>query len=207
MKRRPRHPNRRDISQLFWDAIHTRTLFRDGGGSNDDLLRIIQNITSLQAFPDVPRNMIAEPIGASLRTIGLGLHVSTFDQSCRLHTDCLHLISRFTQDQNVELAAFAIWALGDVGIPPIIVRDRLIELVKAPARSASGKTGTCRAVAFRMLARHDKDSANTFRDAPVFREFVQMLLDFRQHKSERYPDNKDLVNEIDAELEPWGLSG
>ena len=149
---------------------------------------------------------VIESIGQSLRTIGMALKTYFADANDALYKTCFDIISDYADAENVDLSSLAIWALGDVGVPPELVSTRLIELIDSPPKSSPDRTGTCRAVAFRMLARNDVDAAAAYRNHPAFDEFTQMLIDIRRRSLERYPDNKKLVTQVDSELAPWGIT-
>ncbi len=69
------------------------------------------------------------------------------------HDSILTWLVGLSDNPHPLLAELAVWGLGDFGVPPDAVRDRLFAIANGPIRSVEPEHATIRSVAFRMLAR------------------------------------------------------
>ena len=112
---------------------------------------------------------------AALRATGFHVNSMGYDSNSYLHREALEWIIQSTVSDNIETAASAIWALGDLGIPPASVRERLELLIVSDARSNGDTPNTCRALALRMLARLDMETALHYIDSPASHELRDVV--------------------------------
>ena len=196
---------RRKLGRIFRDAISIRTAFRGGDKRPEQFESLIDGISTASKLISATRLERADSIGTCLRTIGTGLSICRTELNESTYQRYFDLIVSHTASPVGQIAAYAIWALGDIGIPPDQTREKLVLLVNEKPRFEPGKTGTCRGVAFRMLAKADITTAGEFRQTPACLEFIQQLTDNRNRISRESPDSH-LIQEIDAELLPWTKS-
>ena len=112
----------------------------------------------------------------ALRATAVLIKKRGFDPNDSLHSDALDWIVSSSVSENIEVAAGSIWALGDLGVPPSAVRDQLESLIVSDARRKNGDhPNTCRAVAFRMLARIDRETAFKYVGSAACREFRETV--------------------------------
>ena len=173
-----------------------------GNGQADQFALLSNHITAAGQLASATRLERADCIGSCLRAIGTGLSICKPDLQENTFQQYFDLIASHTTSPIAQIAAHAIWALGDVGIPPDETREKLISLLNEKPRFEPGKDGTCRGVAFRVLARIDINTAMTFKQTPACLEFVQRLIDYRNEILARCPE-ADRPLEIDTELLPW----
>ena len=139
-------------------------------------------------------------LGEALRATAFLVNRFGYDSSNSFHREAEDWIVQSSVSENIEVAAMAIWALGDLGIPPLSVRDQLKQLIESAPRKGPGQPdhpNTCRAIAFRMLARIDRESAYRYIDSPACREFQEALSCWM----DEYPENINRRRELYSETE------
>jgi hypothetical protein len=94
------------------------------------------------------------------------------------HDSVLSWLLDLTNDPNPLLAELAVWGLGDFGVPPDAVRERLVYLANGTLRPNEPKHATIRSVAFRMLARSSRNDAELLRDSPAAKEYLESVDDW-----------------------------
>ena len=197
----PKHIKRK-LGRISLDALKFRNALTSGSAQNEQFALLSKHVSAASQLASATRLERADCIGSCLRAIGTGLSVCKPDLEEDMFQQYFDLIVSHTTSPIAQLAAHAIWALGDVGIPPEETREKLILLVNEKPRFEPGKDGACRGVAFRVLARIDINTAMTLKHTPACLEFVQRLIDYRNQILARCPEaNRPL--EVDTELLPW----
>ena len=116
-----------------------------------------------------------------------------------LHADVLDWLLALTYSRHIRVAAYGIYGLGELHCLPIAARERLTELVGSERRTDDHGTITCRAMAFRVLAKAGHNLATPFVGSPACEEYLHALdlwiADYRRS----YPDNLARCNEIEEE--------
>ncbi|TWT51463.1 hypothetical protein Pla22_42410 [Rubripirellula amarantea] len=133
---------------------------------------------------------------AAVRSIGCVICDSGFEASDALHQDFLEWTLNLTDRSDNELCAIATWALGDLGVPPEVVRTRLTELLQSTRRKADHELTTCRSIAFRMLAKVDRKAASDFVSSDACKEYLASM----DHWLTEYPNNLERRAELLAEV-------
>ncbi|QDT67965.1 hypothetical protein MalM25_08740 [Planctomycetes bacterium MalM25] len=128
---------------------------------------------------------VAMSTGAILNAVG-------FDHSDSLHSDALDWLLALSRAQHPEPVGGAIYGLERVGIPPIEVRDRLCELVVAERSARDYPVVTTRAVAFRVLSRIDRTTAQDYVASAACREYLACIDHWVEQLS---PDRKAACRE------------
>ncbi|EMB15350.1 hypothetical protein [Rhodopirellula europaea] len=95
-----------------------------------------------------------------------------YDGEIDLHKRVFGWIARLASHQNIERAIGGIWGLADLGAPPSATVEMLVDFVLTDARRDPTGKHTARSVAFRMLARIDRELAIHYADSEACREFL-----------------------------------
>ena len=141
-------------------------------------------------------------LNSALRSTAVLINKRGYDPNESLHCDALQWFLSSSVSDNIEIAASSIWALGDLGIPPYEVRDQLEMLIQTDARTKNDDNpNTCRAVAFRMLARLDRETAGKYIDSAASREFQNAIAYWLEHYRVNYPTNDNVPRNLRAESE------
>ena len=140
----------------------------------------------------------------ALRTTAMLINRFGYDPDTAVHRDAIDWIFQSNASNNIEVAAGSIWALGDLGVPPTSVCDRLEELVVAEPRRKGDSPNTCRALAFRMLARLERETAKKYINSPACSEFRAAISFWFDDLKNRYPDNANLPQELYNETQWLG---
>ncbi|WP_168564973.1 hypothetical protein [Crateriforma spongiae] len=109
------------------------------------------------------------------RSLGTIVHAFGFDSADDLHKRTADWLIRLTSNRHLQIAGFAIHALGDLGIPPHAVQQRLEDLIVGPKRKDDLPVITCRGTAFRILATLDRSLATRYTDTPAAREYLAAI--------------------------------
>jgi hypothetical protein len=136
-------------------------------------------------------------VGCGARTLAAIVNGVGYDESDPLHHAVADWLLHLTNNQHVQIAAYSIYAIGDLGIPPEAIRCRLEELINTDLRADDHGVITCRAIAFRCLAGINRALARPYVDSHACAEFISAI----DHWSTQYPDNirrrNELIDEID----------
>lgn len=109
------------------------------------------------------------------RSLGTIVHAIGFDNEDDLHKRISDWLIRLTSNRHLQIAGFAIHALGDLGFPPHAVQQKPEELIAGPKRMDDLSTITCRGTAFRILAALDRSIATQYIDTSAAREYLAAL--------------------------------
>jgi len=122
-----------------------------------------------------------------------------YNDADQLHRDVFAWIDFLARFHTAEIRTVGIWGLGDLGIPPQFVSSRLVELATEQTLPDEVDIITCRGIAFRMLARIDRDTASKLVDTPACNEYLSATKMWRADFIRKYPDNTERLFELDAE--------
>lgn len=98
-----------------------------------------------------------------------------FSASCQQHNAILDWLIALATETEPHLAELAVWGLGDIGIPPEIVRSELTRIAAGGSRQNEPKHATIRSVAFRMLARVARPDAELLVDSHACKEYLESV--------------------------------
>ena len=140
-------------------------------------------------------------ISNALRAAGALVNSFGYDSNDSVHAEVVNWIFESNESDNIEIAASSIWALGDLGVPPSSVQNRLEMLITSPPRRKPDNPNTCRAVAFRMLARLDREAAREYVDSPACTEFREAVSSWFDYYKTKYPNNNNIPQELYYETE------
>jgi len=135
-------------------------------------------------------------VGRGARSLATIVNAVGYDESDSLHRAVVDWLLHLTYNQHIQIAAYGIHAIGDLGIPPEAIRCRLEELIVADRRADDHGVITCRAIAFRSLAGINRALARPYVESPACAEFISAI----DHWKSEYPDNirrrDELIDEI-----------
>ncbi|QDV87420.1 hypothetical protein TBK1r_64500 [Stieleria magnilauensis] len=137
---------------------------------------------------------------SAVRSIGCVINSIGFDPTDDLHVEFVDWTISLTHCSNNEVRAISIWTLGDLGIPPQSVHERLIDLVRSDRFSNDHELTTCRSIAFRMLARVSRESAANFVSTEACKEYIQSMDLWLHRNAERPNGHYDRGPELEAEI-------
>jgi len=109
------------------------------------------------------------------RSTGAILNASGFDDGNQLHVRGCQWIHSVADCDDINIAAIGIWALGDLGSPPISTIERLLSCIHDDKRFDSSGVHSFRSIAFRMLARVDRSLASTLIDTLACKEYASTM--------------------------------
>ena len=133
------------------------------------------------------------------RAIAQIIRAVGFDDTLQLHRDVFAWIDGLVRCQTAKIRGTGIWGLGDLGVPPDCVPERLVELTTGDRLPDDFANISCRGMAFRMLARIDRDLASRYVDTQACNEYLAAAKGWRAELISKNPDNKDRLAEFDAE--------
>ena len=186
------------IGTKYWAAIHIL-------GESDDpgvwcfLSALYDGMRVIKRSDSRDDNHFAEVARVGYKAAAAIMNNVGFDPTDELHASIWNWIVNGTESENAQLAAGAIYSLESIGIPPDCVREHLLTLMDRPSRSHLGKTGTCRAVAFRVLLRLDEPLARLNIHSDAYIEFREMVYSLQREM--KYPSDVDRKKQIEAECE------
>jgi len=114
-------------------------------------------------------------VGCGARSLGTIVNAVGFNNADELHAEILNWLLQLTSCNHVQIAAYGIYGIGDLGIPPEAIRHRLEELIRGERRDDDHDVITCRAIAFRCLATNNRDFAQPFVELPACAEFLSAV--------------------------------
>lgn len=133
------------------------------------------------------------------RAIATIIHDVGYDETVAIHRYVLHWADGLSRFRTAKIRMVGIWGLGDLGVPPDIVRTRLHELATEEKLSDDSDVITCRGMAFRMLARVDRCAASKLIETSACGEYLDATELWRAESLENYPENTKRVAALDAE--------
>jgi hypothetical protein len=150
-------------------ACFLRARGANGASYLPELLRRCQNVAITD--PDLPpAEEMLFAYGA--RTLGTICNAVGFDAADAIHVAIKDWLIQLAMNGHAEIAGTAIYGLGDLGVPPVEVRDKLEDLVQGERRPDDFDIITCRGTAFRMLAKSDRDTASRYSGFPACDEYL-----------------------------------
>ncbi|WP_182871495.1 hypothetical protein [Stieleria mannarensis] len=137
---------------------------------------------------------------SAVRSIGCVINSIDFDARDELHTEFVDWAIALTYSADNELRAIGIWTLGDLGVPPECVRERLIDLVGSERYANDHDHTTSRSIAFRMLARVSRETAAKFIGTEACKEYLQSMNFWLRRNAERPTGHYDHGPALEAEV-------
>ena len=138
-------------------------------------------------------------VGYGALSLGTIINAYGFDDTNALHADVLDWLTGLTYSPHVQIAAYGIYGLGELQPFPIVATDRLTELAGSDRRADDHGTITCRAIAFRVLAKADRELAMPYVDSPACEEYLHAIDHWIADYRRSNPDNLARCNEIEKE--------
>ena len=164
-------------------------------------------IRSAKKYADPNAKGYENFISSSLRAAGAMVNSFGYDSTDRVHVEVADWIFESNDSVSIEIAASSIWALWDLGIPPLAVRNQLENLISSPPRKKPDNPNTCRAIAFRMLARLDREAARKFIGSPACTEFREAVSKWFDDYKINFPANQNIPQELYYETEWLDIAG
>ncbi len=180
-----------DRRSQWWAAVQLMNAGPEGSAHLSQLLNICDGI-------DLDSNLSNREHWITFyaaRASGRIVHSIGYDGDNRLHKRVFDWIERLALHRNIERAIGGIWGLADLGAPPTATIDLLADLTLTDTRRDPTGEHSARSVAFRMLARIDREVAVRYADTDAGREFVADVRRWSEADPERAAGPNGILTE------------
>ncbi|WP_145173293.1 hypothetical protein [Rubripirellula lacrimiformis] len=184
-----------DFRSHWWAAVQLMNVGADGLAHLPRLLDLCERFDHQSRLTDREESFIL--YGA--RSSGRIVHSVGYSDRESLHQRVANWIMSLVDSPNIQVAAAGTWGMGELGVPPASISKRLHELIGSDERfDATGKH-SLRSIAFRMLARIDRDAAAQLVESTACHEYIadvrQWIAASRARPANHYDREPELLAE------------
>ncbi|WP_145384869.1 hypothetical protein [Stieleria neptunia] len=176
-------------------AAHLRHMGADGMAHVPTLFEMCGDVLALRDPTPADYGFIL----SGMRSVGAVLNAYGYDSSEAMHKQIIDWTLDLSKNADNELRATAIWVLGEIGVPPHVVQERLVDILLGGLLKGDHEIATCRSIAFRMLARIDRESASRYLDSAACKEYITSMEHWLNQNAKRPEGNYDRGPELEAE--------
>ena len=132
----------------------------------------------------------------SARAMGEIIQLVGFQEQNELHRGCLEWIEGLLSSGEKDSLYAGIWALGDLGVPPNTTIDRLYQIAIGERLENRTAQISPRGLAFRVIAKLDRQIAKTLTERECCREYLQAVDQWSAYYKGKYPENLRIRDEL-----------
>lgn len=190
-----------DQRSHWWAACKLLNAGLDGLPHLPQLLDLCDRLNLPSQTPPRERGFVLY----ATRSTGAILNAAGFDDGDPLHVRGVRWIHSIAVNDDINIAAIGIWALGDLRAPPASPIELLLTCVHDDERFDSPGVHSIRSIAFRMLARVDRSLASTLVDSIACKEHAAAMSTWIDAARNRPAGHYDHGPELTAEF-AWLLA-